>query len=130
TPPTPLAFGAWLLSVCGALLLSCAVTTLMQSSLFWTVTGLGIVRIVPSFVTLLSGNILPLPLFPDALQLFLRVQPFAGLSDLPSRIFCGALPPSAVFSTLALQWFWTVVFVGMGRAMVSRGLRHVVLAGG
>lgn len=121
---------AWLSATLGALLLSCAVTLLMQSSLFWTVTGDGVTRIMPHIVTLLSGMIIPLPLMPNWLQPFLRVQPFAGLVSLPGQLFCGALPPDAVWGILALQAAWTVVFVLLGRLVVRRGLTKLTVAGG
>ncbi len=121
---------AWLLATGGALLLSCAVTLLMQATLFWTVTGDGITRILPHVVTLLSGMIIPLPLFPDWLQPFLAYQPFSGLSAKPFLLFCQTLPPSAVWGVLLLQLFWTTVFVLLGRAVVRHGLRKLSVAGG
>lgn len=121
---------AWLTSLLGALLLSCAITLLMQVSLFWTVTGDGITRILPHIVTLFSGMVIPLPLFPDWLQGFLRFQPFTGVSATPSMLFTGVLPPSAIWETLALQLGWTLVFVSIGRLIMRRGLLKLTVAGG
>lgn len=128
-PAMPALF-AWLAALMGALLLSCSITLLMQASLFWTVSGDGVVRILPHFVTLLSGMIIPLPLMPDWAQTFLRLQPFAGVSGAPSLLFCGVLPPSAVWETLLLQLVWTAVFVVYGRWLVGRGLAKLTIAGG
>ena len=102
----------------------------MQSTLFWTVTGLGVQRILPSFVTLLSGMGIPLPLFPDWMQPFLRAQPFSGLVDIPARLFCGALPPQAVWETLPSQLIWTGIIVLLGRLILTFGMRRVSVAGG
>lgn len=121
---------AWLLAVCGALVLSCAITAWMQSTLFWTVTGDGITRIFPHLVTLLSGMVIPLPLMPDWLQGFLRYQPFSSLVNTPNLLFCGVLPPSQVVETLALQLVWSAVFVFLGRITMQMGLKHLTVAGG
>lgn len=128
--PSIAGFFAWLAAVGGSLLLSCAITLLMQASLFWTVSGDGLTRILPSFVTLLSGMIIPLPLMPDWLQAFLHYQPFAGLSGLPAMLFCGVSPPSAALEILALQLLWTLVFVLLGRLLMRRGLTKLDVAGG
>lgn len=128
--PSLAGLGAWGLATFGALLLSCAITLFMQASLFWTVAGDGVTRIIPSFVTLLSGMIIPLPLMPDFLQPFLKYQPFTGLVSTPAMIFSGAVPPGAVWEALALQLTWTVVFIVIGRLLIRRGLTKLTVAGG
>lgn len=121
---------AWLLSLVGVLTLSCSITLLMQASLFWTVSGEGITRILPHFVTLLSGMVIPLPLMPDWLQTFLRFQPFSGLVSTPNLLFVGAMPPHAVWQTLAIQLGWSLLFILLGRQVVTKGLRKLTVAGG
>ena len=54
-----------------ALLLSSAVTALMNASLFWTVTGDGVIRLGPVLVLIFSGMTVPLKLLPDWAQTFL-----------------------------------------------------------
>ncbi len=128
-PEFPFA-AAWLIATLGALLLSCSVTALMQASLFWTVTGDGVTRIVPHIVTLLSGMVIPLPLMPDWLQGFFSLQPFSGLVATPALFLCQALPLSSLPGALGLQLFWTAIFIVMGRAALKRGLRKLTVAGG
>lgn len=128
--PTGVQLGAWAAATLGALLLSCAVTSLLNISLFWTVSGEGIVRILPTLVTLFSGMTVPIPLFPDWMQTFLKLQPFSGLVDVPARLLCGSLPPSELLQLLALQLFWIAILVLLGRWLMKRGLRRVIIAGG
>lgn len=130
TWPNASALVAWVAATFGAMLLSCAVTLWMQSTLFFSVAGDGITRIVPSFVTLFSGMVIPLPLFPDWAQGFLRFQPFAALVDLPARLFVGGLAPGEVLFVLALQIIWTAAFALLGRATIKRGMRRLAVAGG
>lgn len=128
--PGPAALLAWLLSLVGALLLSSSITAWMQSTLFWTVTGDGVTRIFPHFVTLLSGMVIPLQLMPSWLQTFLRFQPFSGLVDRPNQLFVGLMAPSQVWEVLALQLVWAAFFVVLGRVTMQRGLNHLTVAGG
>jgi len=121
------AFGATL--VC-TLLLGCALTTLINISLLWTISGEGAVVLLTSLVTLLSGMIVPLPLFPDWAQPVVQALPFAGLVDLPFRVFTGHIPAGAVASVLQRQTFWTIALVVFGRWLLSQGMRRVVVQGG
>ena len=130
SPPSidaALAFGATL--VC-TLLLGCALTTLINISLLWTVSGDGAVILLTSLATFLSGMIVPLPLFPDWAQPIVQALPFAGLIDLPFRVFTGHIPTTAVAPVLAHQIVWTIALVVFGRWLLSRGLRRIVVQGG
>jgi ABC-2 type transport system permease protein len=129
-PASLLAGGVWLLSMAGALLLSTAVSMLLQISLFWTISGKGIQVLAQSLTTLLGGLIIPLPLFPEWAQSVLRALPFAGLVDLPSRIYTGHITGSAALATLGVQLGWTVALVVLGRHLLGRGVRRVVVQGG
>lgn len=128
-PPLP-SLLAWMAALAGALALSCSITLLMQATLFWTVAGDGVARILPSIILLLSGMVIPLPLFPDWAQPFLRIQPFYGLSGAVSMLFCQILPAREAGQVIALQWGWTAAFVLGGRWLMGRGLRRLNVAGG
>jgi len=129
-PSSWASLGAFLLAVLGALLLSCAITSLMTVSLLWTISGQGINRLVMTLASLLSGSIVPLPFFPDWAQEALSWLPFGGLLDLPFRLYIGHLPPSHVLGVLARQLGWTLVLILLGRWLLSRARRRVVIQGG
>jgi ABC-2 type transport system permease protein len=121
------AFGVTLVST---LLLGCALTTLINITLLWTISGEGAVILLTALVTFLSGMIVPLPLFPEWAQPIVHALPFAGLVDLPFRVFTGHIPPGAVISVLQHQIFWTIALVLFGRWLLSQGMRRVVVQGG
>jgi ABC-2 type transport system permease protein len=113
-----------------AVLLSAAITSLVHVSLLWTISGDGLARVVPALVIVFSGGVIPLPLFPDWSQPLLAALPFAGLGDTPYRIYSGHIPVSEAGLPIAISVAWTVVLIGIGRALLTRGLKRVVVQGG
>ena len=113
-----------------AALLATAVTLLAHISLLWTISGVGMDRILTMLVTIFSGLIVPLPLFPDWLQPILNWPPFRGLADVPYRIYSGNIPPGEVVPELVFILVWTVALVVLGRLILRRGVRRMVIQGG
>lgn len=90
----------------------------------------GVNALTSSVIIVFSGNLLPLPLFPDWMQGFLFVQPFAGMLDIPVRIYSGDLTGSRALAGLALQAGWTLAFVALGRAWMRRVMGRLQMQGG
>jgi len=130
-PPPALASAvAFGLALVCTLLLGCALSTLVNISMLWTIGGEGTVILMTALVTFLSGMIVPLPLFPDWAQPIVRALPFAGLVDLPFRLFTGHIGPGEVPGVLLHQLAWTLALVILGRSLLSRGLKRIVVQGG
>jgi ABC-2 type transport system permease protein len=128
--PTPGAGLAFALAIVFAIALGCAITALVNISLLWTVSGDGMVMIVTTAVSFCSGMIVPLPLFPDWARVILEWLPFAGLVDLPFRIYAGDLPVAELPLVLARQLAWTIALIALGRWLLARGMRRLVVQGG
>ena len=130
SPPSVASAAAFGVTLVCTLLLGCALTTLINISLLWTISGEGAVILLTALVTFLSGMIVPLPLFPDWAQPVVQALPFAGLVDLPFRVFTGHIPAGAVAFVLQHQIFGTIALVVFGRWLLSQGMRRVVVQGG
>jgi ABC-2 type transport system permease protein len=102
----------------------------MSISLLWTISGEGIAVLATALVALLNGMTIPLPLFPEWAQPVLRALPFAGLLDLPARLYTGHIPASDVGWVLAHQLGWTAALVALGWWLVVRATRRLVVQGG
>jgi ABC-2 type transport system permease protein len=129
-PPTlesALLFGASLLA---AVLLSTAITMLLHVGLMHQLTAVGVQPIVAALVTLLSGMVIPLPLFPDFLQPLLRAQPMRGLCDVPYRIYTGDIAPPDALLEIVQQLGWLALLVWLGRTLLAAATRRVVIQGG
>lgn len=120
----------WIIALAGAVALSAVFTVLLNLSLLWTISGEGVTLLLPVVVTLASGLLLPLPLFPEWLQAVLQWLPFRGLMDVPHRIYLGELTGAAAGGALLQQWLWVAALAAGGFAVLKRGLHRVVVQGG
>jgi ABC-2 type transport system permease protein len=110
--------------------LASAISTIMDIVTVATLSDRGVNSVIGPIVMVLSGSLVPLPLFPDWLQPALALQPFAGLVDTPFRIYAGHLAGSAALAALARQAAWTVIFIGLGRVLMTRVMARVQVQGG
>lgn len=117
-------------SLIATVLLSCAITMLMTISLFWFLEARGVVTLMSGLVPVLSGMIVPLPLFPDWAQPFLNWQPFRGLCDVPFRIYSGDIAPDLAVYEISLQFGWVLVLLLFGYGLLIRAKRQLVVQGG
>lgn len=130
-PPDSLtALGCTLLSVISAFLLCSAYGTLIcvvRLSVPW---GDGPTYLLMLIGSVLSGSYLPLQLWPDLLQPFLMLQPFAGYLDIPLRFYLGTLAPSNIFWAVGLQFAWTTLFIALGKLLMDRKINRLIIQGG
>jgi ABC-2 type transport system permease protein len=77
----------------------------------------------------LSGMIVPLVLLPGWAQSFLFWQPFAGLVDIPYRIYFGNLAGGAALAGLLAQSLWVMLFIVSGRLFLTRVMGRVDMQG-
>ena len=129
-PASWAAAGAFAVSMVGALMLSSAITTLFNITMMWTISGEGVFALALGVVSILSGMLVPIPLFPEWAQTVLNVLPFRGLVDTPYRFYLGHIPASDLPLHLAHQLVWGVAIILFGRWLLSRGLRRLVVQGG
>lgn len=129
-PASLASFGAWCVSILGAVLLSSAFTTLFAIFLLWTISGDGIYRLSFALVYVFSGILVPLPLFPSWMQGFLNFLPFRGLVDTPSRLYMGHIAAHDVMWIFCHQIIWTAFLVSVGKYLLARATRRMVVQGG
>jgi len=121
---------AFAVSIVGSVLLGSAISTFISISLFWTISGEGMARLLYATVWALSGILVPLPFFPDWLQPMLNALPFRGLLDVPLRLYMGHIPAHGFPLLLLHQLAWTVGVILLCRFLVSRSMKKLVIQGG
>jgi ABC-2 type transport system permease protein len=129
-PPSLAAALGFAASLACALVLGCAIATLLNILMMWTVAAEGIRILTTTLVSLFSGLLVPLPLLPAWAQPVTRWLPFAGLLDLPFRVYTGHLASGELALVLARQLGWAAVIIVIGRRALHRWLRQIVVEGG
>ena len=89
----------------------------------------------PCIILLLIGDILsgiyfPLQMWPDFMQPFLFIQPFASAFDLPLQFYVGSIALDQAFGTIFLQLGWGIVFVIYGRLIMQKKIKRLIVQGG
>ena len=110
--------------------LSAATATLLDVLTVATLSDRGVASLAGPVIIILSGNLIPLPLFPEWLQPALRLQPFAGLIDTPLRIYTGHLHDADAVAALARQAVWAVILITLGRTLMTRVMAKLQVQGG
>ena len=77
-----------------------------------------------------AGLVVPLSFFPDSVRPALRLQPFAGLADIPFRIYCGDLSDGPAVAAIGLQLTWTLLLIAVGRWWLERVMAKLQVNGG
>jgi len=111
-------------------LLSSSIVMLINICVAATLTDRGFNTLMAPIAILLTGNLVPLPFFPDWARTALFVQPFAGVVDIPFRIYFGQLNGPMALAGIGLQVFWTLVLVGLGRLWLGRVMDRLQVQGG
>lgn len=120
----------FLLSTASAFLLCIAYGMLVTAVRLGITWGEGPTYILLLVGGVLSGAYLPLQLWPDFLQPFLLLQPFAGYLDLPVRLYVGSMPATQAVTAISLQLGWTVLFIFIGRRLMQTKLKSIIVQGG
>jgi ABC-2 type transport system permease protein len=73
---------------------------------------------------------IPIRYFPHALRELCYALPFASVIQTPVDVWLGKRQGAALVGVLALQLFWAVALLAIGRLVLSRATRRVVIQGG
>jgi ABC-2 type transport system permease protein len=129
-PATAGAAALFIISIVIGLMLAATMVVFMTISLLWTISGEGIHRLAAPLIFFFSGIVIPLPMFPDWMQQLIAILPFRGLMDTPSRIYLGVISGLPAVLAILHQIVWIVALVLLGRLVLARGLRRLVVQGG
>lgn len=129
-PPSAAAAALFTVSLVLMICLSSALMMLLNIAVVVTLNDRWVSQSMNPFLVVLSGSLVPLALYPEWAQRALFLQPFAGVVDIPFRIYSGNLAGSDAIVGLGLQLFWTVALAGAGRLWMERVMRRLEVQGG
>ena len=125
-PALALSLAALLLGLCCV----CAMENITMAFTMRTLDPRGFQAMLNLLMTILSGSLLPLTLYPDSWQRVITLLPYAQMLDAPIRLYTGeyALPQAP--GVLLLQGGWTGVLVLTGMMLWKRNQRRLIIQGG
>jgi len=103
---------------------------LLYTMNIYTISSIGLRNIFVFAADFLNGGIVPIPMMPTGVQHILNVLPFAAMQNIPLRIYSGNIAGMDVFTSLLFQVFWLCALILLGKYMMIRAQRHIVVQGG
>lgn len=97
---------------------------------FWLLDAKGAVALVGIVQIALAGHIVPLYFLPEPLQTVVRFSPFAGITAQPVELLIGGHPGRDAIGVFVHQIVWIVILGGLGRLVLGRARRKLVIQGG
>lgn len=97
---------------------------------FWILEVSTIVFILYSFEYFLSGQIFPLDLLPDYLQVLVKWSPFTYELFFPIQVYMERIQGPALVSGLAIQGMWLAISFLLARTLWHFGVRKYQAVGG
>jgi ABC-2 type transport system permease protein len=103
---------------------------LVYISTFYTLSPVGVRIMSAVLADFLAGATIPLPFFPEPIRKVAELLPFAAMQNMPLRIYSGNIAGTDAIRGLILQVFWLAALVLLGRLLMKRALRRVIVQGG
>jgi ABC-2 type transport system permease protein len=128
-PEAPV-FIAFCLSLLMGFLLGFFIEASLGLVAFWFLEVSSLVFIYNLLGFFLSGHMFPLDLLPEWAHYIVRVLPFQYLAYTPAAIFLGKIQGPELWTSLAIEACWLLVFVALARIMFQRGVQRYSGFGG
>ena len=122
--------GYGLLALALGLLCMCALENITMGVTMRTLDSRGMQAMLNMLMITLSGNLLPLTLFPDSWQKVITLLPYAQLLDAPIRLYTGEWALSEAPRVLFTQGIWALALAGFGLFIWKQNQKRMIVQGG
>jgi len=112
------------------LICMCALENITMAFTMRTLDPRGMQSLLNLLMVTLSGNILPLTLFPDSWQSVITMLPYAQLLDAPIRLYTGEYMVSEAPFILLRQAAWGVILILIGVWFWDMNRKKMIIQGG
>jgi ABC-2 type transport system permease protein len=129
----PEGVGGWLafvVSVAGAIAVSFGWRFILQCSAFWLLDVRGPNQLGTMLAMFMSGMFISTVFFPPWLATIGRFLPFQFMVQVPGETFLGKHTGFDLAAVLLVQVAWAVGLFAVGRLVLRRAMRRVVVQGG
>jgi len=129
--PTTVGIVLFLVAVPLGAVIAFEVNLLVGLAAFVVTNTWGVRMVKNAVVGLLAGQVIPLPLLPEAAQRVIRLLPFQGMIDGPLRLLLLTEGVTGqALGIMALQAFWIVVLAGLSALAWRGAVRRIEVLGG
>lgn len=97
---------------------------------FFTTYMFGMKLAKDAILNFLTGSLIPLSFFPQAIQRVFDYLPFSSMIYVPVMIYLGKYQGVELFFVLCRQIFWVVILYGLGSYLWSRVTKRLIVLGG
>lgn len=129
-PADGISFILFLITITLALLLIVAISMLIYIFTFYTMSPTGSLLMIAVAGEFFSGLIIPVPLMPSILRKIVYLLPFRYTSDLPFRLYAGNIGLKEGLLSIGVQLVWILILVWLGRFLMKRAFKKIVVQGG
>ncbi|WP_312430901.1 ABC transporter permease [Lacrimispora sp.] len=96
----------------------------------FTLNSYGIASTKSALLSILSGGVIPLFLFPEKVSIFLNYLPFAGMVSVPINIYLGKYNLIQALKYIGLQMIWLFLLGILAVLFYNFAVKKVVVQGG
>ena len=97
---------------------------------FFTISPQGLRILFTCSIELFTGEIIPLPFFPESLQKIMELLPFASMQNVALRIYSGSMDNAHIQKAIILQLAWLVVITLTGKILCYLAEKKITIQGG
>jgi len=129
-PASAAHFALFAAGVLGSFLLMGAINFLIGTCAIRLKSILALIRAKYWIIELLSGVLIPMAFFPEAVRAVLAWLPFQHIAFTPLELYLGKLSGADAARALLTQWFWVAALLALGDVWWRRSVRKITIHGG
>lgn len=123
-------FAMFLVSICLSIGIMFFFEFMVGLCAFYTNHSYSLAYAKSSLLSILSGGVVPLFLFPEGLSRVLDYLPFAGMVSVPVNIYLGKYLPNETWQFVGLQVMWILILWMAAQMFYRCAIRRIVVQGG
>lgn len=129
-PASLLHFLLFLITLVLGLAVTVSFCMLIYVLTFFTISAQGLRIVFTSVVEFFTGGLIPLPFFPEKIQKFMELLPFASMQNVALRIYSGSMGGYEMKKAIILQIFWLVAVTAAGKLLCRTAEKRIIVQGG
>ncbi|HEX9759827.1 MAG TPA: ABC-2 family transporter protein [Candidatus Acidoferrales bacterium] len=129
-PASAAHFGLFLAGVLGSFFLLGAINFMIGTCAIQLKSILALIRAKYWLIELLSGVLIPMVFFPDAIRAVLAWLPFQHIAFTPLEIYLGKHSLADSVAMLGIQWAWVVLLMWLAALWWKHSVKGITIHGG